>query len=75
MSKQLAVRLDDELYERLRAVAEKTGRTATFYVREAVEEHLEDLEDIYLAEDALNKLNSGKDTVMTSDTFWNDLAN
>ncbi len=75
MSKQMAIRLDDELYKRLSAVAKKTGRTATFYVREAIEEHLEDLEDRYLAEDALNKLNSGKDTVMTSDAFWNDLAN
>ncbi len=30
----------------------RTGRTKTFYVREAILEHLEDLEDRYLAESA-----------------------
>lgn len=53
MSKQLAIRLDDELYERLRKMAEKTGRMATFFVREAVEEHLVDLKCVYLAEQAM----------------------
>jgi len=52
MSKQAAVRLPDETYSRLKILAERTGRTATFYIREAVEEHLEDLEDLYAAEQA-----------------------
>jgi RHH-type rel operon transcriptional repressor/antitoxin RelB len=30
-------------------LAKKTGRTKTFYVREAILEHLENLEDTYLA--------------------------
>jgi hypothetical protein len=38
--------------ERLRALAARTGRATTFYVREAVEAHLDDLEDLYLAERA-----------------------
>lgn len=75
MSKQLAVRLDDELYERLKAMADKTGRTATFYVREAIEEHLEDLEDTFLAEQALGNLKSGHDDILSGDEFWNDLEN
>jgi RHH-type rel operon transcriptional repressor/antitoxin RelB len=52
MTKQAAVRLPDETYSRLKSLAERTGRTATFYIREAVEEHLEDLEDLYAAEQA-----------------------
>lgn len=52
MTKQTAVRLPEETYTRLKALAERTGRTATFYIREAVEEHLEDLEDLYIAEQA-----------------------
>ena len=52
MTKQTAVRLPEETYNRLKALAERTGRTATFYIREAVEEHLEDLEDLYIAEQA-----------------------
>ena len=45
----LSVRLPAEIETRLEALAQKTGRTKTFYIREAVLEHLEDLEDYYLA--------------------------
>ena len=60
MSKQAAIRLDDGIYSRLQALASKTGRTATYYMREAIETHLEDLEDTYLAEQTIKQVNSGK---------------
>ena len=50
--KQTAVRLLDATYDRLHALAARSGRTATFYIREAVERHLEDLEDLHAAEKA-----------------------
>ncbi len=56
----LAIRLPAELDERLAALAERTGRTKTFYAREAIEKHLDDLEDIYLAEQELAKVRSGR---------------
>ena len=49
----LAVRLSDETERRLEVLAERTGRTKTFYAREAIEAHLDDLEDFYLAEERL----------------------
>lgn len=51
----LAVRLASEIEKRLDELAKKTGRTKTFYVREAILEHLDDLEDYYLAEERLKK--------------------
>jgi len=51
----LSVRLPKNVEDRLDALANKTGRTKTFYVREAVLSHLDDLEDIYLALDRLEK--------------------
>lgn len=45
----LAIRLDSDTEKRLERLASKTGRTKTFYAREAILEHIEDLEDIYLA--------------------------
>ncbi|MDF1690049.1 MAG: DUF6290 family protein [Cycloclasticus sp.] len=60
MSRQAAIRLEDDIYTRLQELASKTGRTATFYMREAIETHLEDLEDIYLAEQTLDQVKSGK---------------
>jgi RHH-type rel operon transcriptional repressor/antitoxin RelB len=56
----LAIRLPSELEERLAALAERTGRTKTFYAREAIERHLDDLEDLYLAEQELAKVRSGR---------------
>ena len=41
----IAVRLPEDIEARLTELAAKTGRTKTFYVREAILNHLEDLED------------------------------
>jgi len=45
----IAVRLPPDVEKRLKKLARKTGRTRTFYVREAILQHLDDLEDYYLA--------------------------
>ncbi len=50
----LAIRIPAEIEERLDRLAKKTGRTKTFYAREAILQHLDDLEDIYLATERLN---------------------
>lgn len=49
----LALRLPAEIEERLDALAKATGRSKSYYAREAILLHLEDLEDIYLAEQRL----------------------
>ncbi len=51
----LAIRLPSEIEKRLDELAKKTGRTKTFYAREAILEHLDDLEDYFLAEERLKK--------------------
>jgi RHH-type rel operon transcriptional repressor/antitoxin RelB len=55
----LAVRLDAATEKRLEALAARTGRTKTFYAREAIETHLDDLEDFYLAEERTKTLRDG----------------
>lgn len=54
----LAIRLPEDIEARLVALAERTGRTKTFYAREAILEHLDEMEEKYLAIDRLE--NSGK---------------
>jgi RHH-type transcriptional regulator, rel operon repressor / antitoxin RelB len=49
----LAIRLPDDIERRLAALAAATGRTKSFYAREAILEHIGDLEDLYLAEQRL----------------------
>lgn len=55
----LAVQLSAEMERRLEALAERTGRTKTFYAREAIEAHLDDLEDFYLAEERMKDFRVG----------------
>ena len=56
----ISVDLPPEIEERLDALAKATGRSKSFYVREAVLEHLADIEDIYLAEERLADLQAGR---------------
>jgi RHH-type transcriptional regulator, rel operon repressor / antitoxin RelB len=51
----LAIRLPKELEDRLADMAKKTGRTKTFYAKEAIMNYLEDLEDAYIAEKRLDE--------------------
>jgi len=45
----LAIRLPQSIEKRLEKLARRTGRTNTYYVREALLQHLEEIEDVYLA--------------------------
>jgi len=71
----LALRLPPELEARLEALALKTGRTKSFYAREAILEKIEELEDRYLAEERV-RTDSGErlslDELMTR--YADDLA-
>ena len=51
----LALRLPEDVEKRLEALARKTGRTKSFYAREAILRHLEDLEDAHLARERLKR--------------------
>ena len=49
----LAVRLDPDLEARLTAIASRTGRSKSYYVRQAIAEKIDELEDIALLQEAL----------------------
>ena len=53
----LAVRLTKDLDHRLNYLAEKTGRSRSYYVKEALTRYLEDEEDYILALSRLEKKN------------------
>ena len=56
----LALRLPEDIESRLDKLAKATGRTKSFYAREAILEHLADLEDLYLADKRITKVRNGK---------------
>jgi RHH-type rel operon transcriptional repressor/antitoxin RelB len=49
----ISVRFEDDIEQRLTRLAKLTGRTKTYYIRQAVQEKLDDFEDRYIAEHRL----------------------
>ena len=56
----LTVRLDADLEARLNHVVKQTGRSPSYYLREALREKIEELEDIALLEEALKTYDPSK---------------
>ena len=56
----ISIRLPEDVESRLDALAKLTGRTKSFYMRQAILEHLDDLEDLYLAEKRLEDIQAGR---------------
>jgi RHH-type rel operon transcriptional repressor/antitoxin RelB len=56
----LAIRLPSDIEDRLEALARRTGHTKTFFAREAILEHLDDLEALYVAERRLTANRAGE---------------
>jgi len=65
----IAVRLQEDQEIRLDRLADMTGRTKTYYVREAIEKHLDELELVYLAEQRVSNIRSGK----SKTTSWEEI--
>jgi RHH-type rel operon transcriptional repressor/antitoxin RelB len=70
----IAVRLPTEIETRLDALASATGRTKTFYVREAILEHLDDLEDYYLAAETVERIRKGQERTLSLDEVERQLG-
>jgi RHH-type rel operon transcriptional repressor/antitoxin RelB len=51
----LSLRLSNEIESRLSLLAETTGRTKSFYAKEAIMKYLDEMEDTYIAIDRLEK--------------------
>lgn len=70
----LAIRLPAEVEARLDELAKATGRTKTFYARQAIMEHLDDLEDLYLAEQRWLDIQEGRSTLHTLEEVERNLG-
>ena len=59
-----SVRLPDDAEKRLAALALETGRSKAFYIREAILQYIDDMEDVYLAEKRIEEMKkSGEKTI------------
>ncbi|MBN9126215.1 MAG: TraY domain-containing protein [Nitrosospira sp.] len=60
----ISIRLSPDIESRLKNLDALTGRSKTYYVTQAIYEHLDDLEDLYLAERELEAIRSGRSTTI-----------
>jgi RHH-type rel operon transcriptional repressor/antitoxin RelB len=63
----LAIRLPEDIEARLDILAKRTGRSKSFYAREAILQYLDDLEDLYLAEQVVQRVRSGEEQTSSLD--------
>jgi len=59
----LSVRLDKDLEARLDKLAKETGRSKSYYARQAIEEKIQDMEDIARMEKVIGRIESGEEAV------------
>lgn len=69
-----SVRLDPALEARLDRLAQETGRTKAFYLRELIEQGIDDLEDAYLGAAALESHRRTGQPAIPLDQLVNDLG-
>ncbi len=60
----LSLRLSNDIESRLNQLAETTGRTKTFYAKEAILKYLDDMEDTYIA---INRLETPSKRISLED--------
>jgi RHH-type rel operon transcriptional repressor/antitoxin RelB len=70
----LALRLPEEIERRLTALAKRSGRSKSFYAREAILEHLDALEAAYLSDEILKRVESGQERTLTLDDLERELG-
>lgn len=61
----LTIRLPPDIEDRLEKLARRTGRTKTYYARAAILAHLDDLEDVHLAESRYAAMLAGNNRTTT----------
>jgi RHH-type rel operon transcriptional repressor/antitoxin RelB len=70
----VSFQLPDEVSNRLEELAKLTGRSETFYMIKAITDHIDDLEDLYLAEQRLLDVHAGKSKTHTLDEVERNLG-
>jgi RHH-type rel operon transcriptional repressor/antitoxin RelB len=61
-----SIRLPHDIEKRLDFLSTQTGRTKAFYLRELIEQGIQDLEDYYLAADVLERVRKGQEKVYSA---------
>lgn len=74
MTIQTAIQLPEETFERLKSVADEMGQTPSDFIFAAIQEHLEDMEDVIRAEAILKEVKAGRMKTYTLEEVERELG-
>ena len=69
-----SMRITTDVAKRLENLSAKTERTKAFYVKQALLEHLQDMEDYYMAEKVMERVRKGEERIYTLDEAEHELG-
>ena len=70
----ISIRLDQDIEARLEQLAQQTGRSKSFYLRELIASGLDDLEDFYLADAKMEQVRKGKEKLFDATAVRKELG-
>ena len=70
----VSIRLGSQIEERLEQLAALTGRSKSYYLRELIESGLDDLEDFYLADSAMERVRKGQEVLVDAKQVRKELG-
>ena len=69
----MTIRLSEQLDERLSNLTKQTGRSKSYYLTEALESYLENMEDLLISNAVLERIRTGKERVYSVNEVRNEL--
>ena len=70
----ISVRFSIETENRLNILAKKTGRSKSYYIKQLITEHLDDLEDCYMADKIYGDILKGKERLYSAEEVRQELG-
>lgn len=69
-----SIRLAPDMEQRLDFLASHTGRTKAYYLRQIIEQGIEDMEDYYLGIEVLERVRKGQEKIHSAADVRKDLG-
>ena len=73
MNKRVTLEMPEEMHKLIVEYASEAGAEPDDYLRQMIQRELENLQDLAAADEAMKRIQSGEDKVVSSEEFWRGL--
>jgi RHH-type rel operon transcriptional repressor/antitoxin RelB len=73
MNKRVTLEMPEEMHQLIVEYASEAGAEPDGYLRQMIQRELENLQDLAAADEAMKRIQSGEDKVVSSEEFWRGL--